>query len=76
MIQHGQLDPDVADEVYQSDEEAHDDVLTAVLRHITLISRVTSTVHTPAFVSSCVSSRMKYSGMIILVFAKIMQTKT
>ncbi|KAJ8370301.1 hypothetical protein SKAU_G00103290 [Synaphobranchus kaupii] len=49
VVQPGQPDPD---EAYQSDVEAHEDVLDAVLPHITLTSDETSTVHPSAFVSS------------------------
>lgn len=64
VVQPGQPDPDDADEVYQSDMEAHDNALDAVLTHMTLTSDETSTVHPLAFVSSCLSARMKYSTMV------------
>lgn len=46
----GQSDPE-EDEAYVSDAEAGDDVLAAVLPHITLTSDETSEAHPPAFVS-------------------------
>lgn len=52
VVQPGQPEPDDRDEAYQSDEEARDTVLDAVLPHITLTNDETSTVHPPAFVSS------------------------
>ncbi|KAJ8370303.1 hypothetical protein SKAU_G00103350 [Synaphobranchus kaupii] len=53
VVQPGQPDPDEADKAYQSDVEAHDDVLDAVLPHITLTSDETSSVHPPAFEDAC-----------------------
>ncbi|KAK9540557.1 hypothetical protein VZT92_003001 [Zoarces viviparus] len=54
VVQHGQPDPDPeADEAYQSDGEAHVDVLDATVPHITLTSDETSTVHPPAFEDAC-----------------------
>ncbi|KAJ8370305.1 hypothetical protein SKAU_G00103330 [Synaphobranchus kaupii] len=50
VVQPGQPDPD---EAYQSDVEAHEDVLDAVLSHITLTSDETSTVHPSAFEDAC-----------------------
>ncbi|XP_076843566.1 uncharacterized protein LOC143488628 [Brachyhypopomus gauderio] len=60
VVQPGQADPDEHDEAYQSDTEARDDVLDAVLPHITRTSDETATIHPPAFVSICVSARMKW----------------
>ena len=66
VIQPGQPDPDPeADEAYQSDVEAHDDVLDAAPRHITLTSDETSTVHPPAFVSNRVPARMKHNALFV-----------
>ncbi|CAI5670161.1 unnamed protein product [Oreochromis niloticus] len=52
VVQPGQPKPDDPNEAYQSDEEARDTVLDAVLPHITLTNDKTSTVHPAAFVSS------------------------
>lgn len=54
VIQPGQ--PDVDDEAYQSDMEAHEDVLSAILPHTRLISDKTAVIQHPACVSSCVSA--------------------
>lgn len=65
VVQYGQPDPDPeADEAYQSDGEAHGDVLDAILPHITLTSDETSTVNPPAFVSNCGSGRIKCNALI------------
>ncbi|KAF1395070.1 hypothetical protein PFLUV_G00007730 [Perca fluviatilis] len=48
VVQPRQPDPE-SDEAYQSDVEAHDDVLDVIMPHITLTSDETSTVHPPAF---------------------------
>ncbi|KAK6324441.1 hypothetical protein J4Q44_G00037830 [Coregonus suidteri] len=53
VLRPGQPDPDDADEAYQSDVEAHDRALDAVLPHITLTSDETATVHPPAFEDAC-----------------------
>ncbi|XP_037619327.1 uncharacterized protein LOC119484539 [Sebastes umbrosus] len=54
VVQPGQPDPDPeADEAYQSDVEAHDNVLDAIVPHITLTSEETSTVQPPAFEDAC-----------------------
>lgn len=64
VLQPGQMDPEVEDEAYQSDVEAQDDVLDAALTHITVTSDETSTAHPPAFVSNCVSARIKYNAQV------------
>ncbi|XP_049334369.1 uncharacterized protein LOC111194625 [Astyanax mexicanus] len=56
VVQPGQLDPDEADEAYQSDVEVDKGVLDADLPHITLTSDETSTVHPPAFEDACSSN--------------------
>ncbi|XP_056297788.1 uncharacterized protein LOC130211155 isoform X2 [Pseudoliparis swirei] len=54
VVQYGQPDPDLeADEAYQSDGEAHADVLDCNLSHIKLTNDETSTVHPPAFEDAC-----------------------
>ena len=63
VVQPGQPHPE-SDEAYQSDVEAHDDVLDVIMPHITLTSDETSTVHPPAFVSNCVSARINYNALV------------
>ncbi|XP_033999550.1 uncharacterized protein LOC117493205 [Trematomus bernacchii] len=57
VVQPGQPTPDPeADEAYQSDGESHcegDNVLDAILPHITLVTDETSTVNPPAFEDAC-----------------------
>ena len=57
VVQPGQPTPDPeADEAYQSDgDNEGDNVLDAILPHITLVTDETSTVNPPAFVSDLVS---------------------
>ncbi|KAK1895879.1 Polyketide synthase-nonribosomal peptide synthetase hybrid himA, partial [Dissostichus eleginoides] len=54
VVQPGQPTPDPeADEAYQSDGESHENVLDAILPHITLVRDETSTVNPPAFEDAC-----------------------